>query len=147
MIDVVNVPRGWYVKSIQYGGREVIGEPVEFKENVRASLEVLLSNRGAVVMGRVTDDRGHPVPRAMVYMIPPHETRVGMAHSTQTQASTAGTFRIGPARAGDYHIVALPASAPDLEQDDWNRVARMAAVAERITLGVLDERVMDLRLA
>jgi hypothetical protein len=146
VIELANVPLGWYVKSIQYGGRDVTDGPIEFSENARASLDVLLSSRGAVVTGRVTDDRGDPVPRAMVFMIPVYQAWGGMALSTYARASATGTFRIGPARAGDYHIVALPASARILQGAEWNRLARMEAVAERITISALEERTIDLRL-
>lgn len=60
-LELVNVPRGWYVKSIRYAGNEIIDGPTTFKDSEEPAIEVLLSNRGAVVTGRVTDDRGNPV--------------------------------------------------------------------------------------
>jgi len=56
------VPRGWSVKSIRYDGKEIVDEPTEFNDNSDPSaLEVVLSNRGAVVTGRVVDDSGNAV--------------------------------------------------------------------------------------
>src|SRR5262245_29354046 len=47
-LSVFNEPRGWYVKSIRYGDREVIDAAVEFKTGADApSLEIVLANRGA----------------------------------------------------------------------------------------------------
>jgi hypothetical protein len=58
-----------------------------------------------------------------------------------------GTFRIGPGAGGEHLILALPPSTPALQEGEWDRLARYRAAAERVTLGELDERLIDLRLA
>ena len=139
-----NVPPRWYVKSIRYRGREIIDEPTELAAGTDpARLEVILSNRGAVVTGRAVDDRGVPVGRARLVMFRRDSIDAGV---TDTGASPAGAFRIGPVRGGDYLIVALPASAPLVDSGQRARLARLATLAERLTLDDLDERVVDLRV-
>jgi hypothetical protein len=124
------------VKSIRYDGKEIVDEPTEFNDNSDPSaLEVVLSNRGAVVTGRVVDDSGNGVGRALVLMFRGDGTRLDVPLISRTAASSAGAFRIGPARGGNYLIVALPSSAPMVQAGEWGRVARLAAAAERITLG------------
>jgi hypothetical protein len=107
-IDVANVPRGWYVKSIRYEGKDIIDVPTEFKAGTDpAALEIVLSSRGAVVAGRVLDDRGEPVRGARVIMLPADPARRNRLDLTYATASRAGTFRVGPQRGGDYLIIAL----------------------------------------
>ena len=145
-LEVVNVPRGWYVKSIRYGAREIIDEPTMFKDGVEPAIEVLLSNRGAVVTGRVTDDRGNAVQGATVLMFETDSQRMLWRFPSLTRASAAGEFRLGPVRGGDYFIVAMPANVQPIQPGELTRLQRLAAVAERVTLGDLDERTVDLRL-
>ena len=145
-IELVNVPRGWYVKSIRYAGREIIDEPTSFKASAEPAIEMFVSNRGAVVTGRVTDDRGAPVPGAMVFMLTADPARMSWRYPESTRASRTGEFRAGPNRGGDYLIVALPADARPIQEGDSRRLQRLAAAAVRVTLGDLDERTVDLRV-
>jgi hypothetical protein len=94
----------------------------------------------------VVDASGNPVGRARVLMFRGDGTRSDVRLISSTVASSTGSFRLGPARGGSYLIVALPSSAPMLQAGEWDRVARLAAGAERITLGDLDERTLDLRV-
>lgn len=68
-------------------------------------------------------------------------------HRGTATASATGDFRLGPLRGGEYFIVALPSSEPMLRMGQWERVARLTSVADRVTLGDLDERAIDLRLS
>jgi protocatechuate 3,4-dioxygenase beta subunit len=146
VLAVENVPRGWHVKSIRYGAKEIADEPVEFKGGPDAPIvEIVLSNRGAVVTGRVLDDGGNPARGARVVVLWAG-ARAGARPVAETRVSSTGVFRAGPVRGGDYLVVALPASAPPFQLAEWDRLARLAAVAERVTLGELDERVLDLRV-
>jgi protocatechuate 3,4-dioxygenase beta subunit len=145
-LEVLNIPRGWYVKSIRYAGNEIIDEPTTFKESAEPAIEILVSNRGAVVTGRVTDERGDPVPGATVLMFAADRPRMAWRAPQSTRASPTGEFRAGPTRAGDYFIVAVPAKTFPIQAGDSRPLQRLAAVAERVTLGDLDERSIDLRL-
>src|SRR3954451_1851102 len=146
-LDLVNLPRGWYLRSIRYAGREIIDEPTTFKDSGgEPTLEVMLSNRGATVIGRATDVAGHAVGRAVILMFPASSTQSLWRLPSETRASPAGQFRAGPFRPGEYFIVALPASARPVQPGDSARLARLAAAAERVTLGELEERDVELRV-
>lgn len=147
VLDFANVPRGWYVKSVQYAGREIIDGATDFKESKDpGAMEVILSTRGASVTGRVVDQRGNPVPRARVLMFRGDDASPRMANANAGVASATGTFRVGPARAGDYRLVALPSTSRPLQLGEWDRVARLMEHAERITLGELEERTIELHV-
>lgn len=143
-LEFANVPRGWYVKSVRYEGNEIIDLPTELKAGTDPSrLEVVLSNRGAVVTGRTVDDRGVPVGGARVFLF-----RADGVQSCVTEALIAkdGAFRLGPVRGGDYLILALPLTARAPEIGEWDRLARLAAIAQRLTLDELDARMLDVRV-
>jgi hypothetical protein len=146
-LEVLNVPRGWYVKSILYVGKEIIDVPTEFKAGRDPSkLQVVLSTRGAMVSGRVVNERGEAVPGARVILLPADPTQWGVGQVTSVGVSVTGTFQIGPQRGGDYLIVAVIPSAKVPEPDDRDRVARLAEVAERIRLGDEEQRTLELRV-
>jgi protocatechuate 3,4-dioxygenase beta subunit len=145
-LQVVNLPRAWYVKSIRYGGNEIIDEPTTFKDSAEPAIEILLSNRGASVSGRVTDDRGNPVQGATVLMFETHPQRMLWRFPPSTRASATGQFRMGPVRGGDYFVVAVPANTRPIQPGESRRLQKLAAVAERVTLGDLDERNIDLQV-
>jgi protocatechuate 3,4-dioxygenase beta subunit len=145
-MELVNVPRGWYVKSIRYAGNEIIDEPTTFNDSSEPTIELILSNRGAVVTGRVTDDRGNPVQDATVLMFETHRERMSWRAPLSTRASRTGEFRAGPVRGGAYFIVGLPPNMGPIQAGESRRVQRLATMAERVTLGDLDERTVDLRL-
>ncbi len=141
--EAANIPRGWYVKSIRYDGREIIDVPTELKAGTDPSaLEVVLSNRGATVTGRVTDDGGNPVRGARVFLLPANPARLSR-FPDYVNTSATGAFRAGPQRAGDYVLVALGPSGP-LPLNDASRLAQLTQAGARITLADTEERTLDL---
>lgn len=147
ILEVANVPRGWYVKSIRYRGEEIIDVPAEFKAGTDPSeLQVILSTRGAMVSGRVLDDRGEVVPGAQVVLLPADPSRWTLFQLNGESSSETGAFRVGPQRAGDYLIVALPASGRFPDPDDQARLAQLMESAERISLGSDEQRSLDLHV-
>lgn len=147
ILNVYNVPRGWYVKSMRYENKEIFGVPTEFKPGPdRIALEVLLSARGAVITGQVTDEVGEPVREGLVLMVPAGKARWSPHESSSARISRTGTFRLGPQRGGDYFMVALPAELADVAFNDQERLARLAQGGERITLRGEEERTLDLRI-
>ena len=145
VLNAYNLPPGWYVKSMHYDGREVTDTGIEFKDVPDPpTLDVMLASRGASVVGRVVDDGGHAVSRALVLVFPPNY-RPGDIVATRSAAAD-GSFRFGPARSGSYLLVALPRGSASVHPAEPERLARLMAAAERVTLGELEERIVDLRV-
>ena len=145
-LEVFNIPRGWYVKSIQYEGKDITNTPTEFKGSRDPSLlEVVLSNRGGVVSGRVVDERGEPVRGSRVILFPANPELWNERQVLGVNVSAGGTFKLGPQRAGDYLVVAFDPSTPPPNLLDRERLARLAPEAERIALREDEERTLDLR--
>jgi protocatechuate 3,4-dioxygenase beta subunit len=147
ILDVTNLPRGWYVKSILYHGKEIADVPTEFKNSpTRDALEIVLSTRGAVVAGRVLDDRGEPVAAAQIVMVSTDRSRWGQFDTLAGRSSPTGEYRAGPRRPGEYIVLALAGSAVLVDARDREQLAKMIDRGERITLGTIGEQVLDLRV-
>ena len=105
-VEVFNIPLDWYVKSIQYEGKDITNTPTEFKGSRDPSLlEVVLSNRGGVVSGRVVDERGEPVRGSRVILLP--RTR-SSGTSARCLASTSRPVR---ASSSDRSVLGIISSS------------------------------------
>ena len=144
-IIVNGAPAGWMLKAVRYNDVDVTDLPVEFKASGDPKpLEIVLSGRGAVLSGRVLDDKGNPLPSVPVILMSadPAKSRSNQAFA---MSSPEGTFRFRPSRAGEYFVVAVDTDttvglitmAPDL----YDLVSR---AGERVTLLENDQRSMDL---
>jgi protocatechuate 3,4-dioxygenase beta subunit len=145
ILEVTNVPPGWCVKSVVYGTADVTDSPVEFK-SAEAALEVRLSTRGASIAGRVSDENANAVAGARVYALPADIERRASRFVQPVRASPDGRFRLGPLRAGDYLVVAIPRNAEPPMLDDEATLARLQETAERVTLRGEESIELDLRL-
>jgi Carboxypeptidase regulatory-like domain len=149
VLDVVNVPSGWVLKSITYRGKDVTDAVVDLQAGGEVgTIEVVMHNRGAVVTGRVVDDGGKPV-RARVVMIPADRVRWLGLHSpvTALSSATAGTYAFRPQRAGEYAIVAIDQAEPILSEQNRAFFERILKSGQTITLAENERRAVDLRVS
>lgn len=145
-LEFANIPRGWYVKSVRYHGKEIIDETVEFTAaGGGPALEVILSNRGAVVTGWVFDEQGNAQRGGRVLMIRDDVKLRSLNPFSGASVTTSGTFRLGPVRGGKYRLIAIPPGldTPDAETEEMEKLLE---AAEGITLGANEERTLDLRV-
>lgn len=149
LITVSGAPENWIVKSVRYRGEDITDVPADFtggREGDR--LEIVLTNRGARVSGTVTDDRGNPFNEGLVVLLPADRARWAFQFGLRMTAgpqNDAG-FKLGPVRAGEYLIVAVDRDDGPSGPPDEKYFARVAAVADRITLVEGEEQVLQLRL-
>jgi len=149
VLDLVNAPAGWVVKSITYRNKDVTDAVVDMQASGEVgTIEIVLHNRGAVVTGRVTDDGGKPV-RARVLMIPVDRVRWLALHSPLTALSSviSGTYAFRPQRAGEYAIVAIDPAEPIPSEQNRGFFERILKSAHTVTLQENEQRVVDLRVS
>jgi protocatechuate 3,4-dioxygenase beta subunit len=144
-IDVQNIPTGWYVKAIRYGTKDVTDQPIEFKDN-GGTLDVILSSRGATVTGTVADVIDKRVARAMVFLVRLPATDKEVPRVAGFDISTTGNYNFAPIRDGNYSIVAVPADTKFPMPWEWDRIAALAALGERVTVADLDQRTIELHV-
>ena len=146
LLDVANIPPGWFVKSIKYDGKDITDVATEFKASRDPSaLEIVLSTRGAVVLGRVFDERGEPALAARVLIFPVNPA-LGHARGSEReslqQRARSGSDLSAPVTISSWRSHVEP--APEFE--DRERMVRLVDAAERVALTHQEERTIDLRI-
>jgi len=143
----IRVQRG----RVYYKGEDVTGRAVDFKSSSDPrDLVIVLTNRGAIVTGRV-DQAGGSAQRAMVLFLPndaANRSPAVLGSIVHVFVADDGTFRLPPIRAGEYLILAL--LSEDLPPGSvlarpWG-IESLASVAERIVLAEHEERSIVLQL-
>jgi len=147
-------PRGetWYVKSITYLGQDLTDSAFDFgiTETFR-DVEIVISGAGAMVTGRVTDDRAAPVRDYTVAFIPTDRSKwtIRSRWFRTARAMQDGAFRVTGIVPGDYWVVAVnrldgSEVAGDLQNPEV--LDALASRGQRITLGEGQSPAMTLRL-
>jgi protocatechuate 3,4-dioxygenase beta subunit len=142
----------WYVKSITYRGQELTDTPFDFgSTEVFRDIEVVVSAGGAVVTGRVTDERAAPVRDYAVALIPTDRSKWTMRSRWLKAAppGLGGTFRLPGLVPGDYWVVAVDRLegsevAGDLQNPEV--LETLTSRAQRISLGEGQSQDLTLRL-
>ena len=144
----------------QYGAKRPgdLGRPIELSAGQVVEKVTVALLRGAVIVGRVTDDAGEPIARVQVYGLwfPPGSSR-GQRNSSGGQTDDLGQFRLYGLQPGEYVVVAEarnntfvpPNMTVDREEDstgllttyypgtaDESSAQRVRAAAARETAGV-----------
>jgi Carboxypeptidase regulatory-like domain len=147
LLSFANVPRGWFVKSVQYEGKDVLDTPTEFKGDPEAAgITVVLSNRGATLTGRVIDGAGQVVAGGRVLVLEADAARRHDFVPVSAAISAGGIYLLGPLRPGDYLIAAIGRGVQPPQPDDAESLAALFEGAERITLTEQELRTVDVRL-
>ena len=150
--QVINLfpPRDWVVKAVTFKGLDITDTPTDFAGSRAAdTLEIVLTNRGARVSGRVTDEQGQPSFDARVVVMPAdpakwkRNTTSGMGGALP---KPDGSYQTQLIRPGEYLIVAIGADdmiRGPLDSDSYERLAKHG---QRITLVENDRLTLDLRV-
>lgn len=148
LLGVDYVPPPWSLKAIRYKGSDITEAPTEFKAGTDpGALEVILTTRGAVLTGTVSDDSGAPV-RARIFMVPANRAQwAGVVRPIAATSSTRGTYALPPQRPGDYVIAAFAQSETIPQGRDVAFIERIVRAGQAVTLTENERRTVDLRVA
>jgi hypothetical protein len=105
----VRAPAAWALKSVILNGRDIADAPYDFQSADVNGLELVMTNRLAVIRGTVTDGN-KPAASSVVVIFPEGETKwiLPSRAVTATKTSSEGTFTITGVLAGRYRIIAVP---------------------------------------
>jgi protocatechuate 3,4-dioxygenase beta subunit len=67
---VVGLPRGTYLKSAKYGDRDVLESGIDLRQGAAGSLDLVIAAPAAQLTGAVHNEKGDPVPGAMITLVP-----------------------------------------------------------------------------
>lgn len=145
----LNPPRGWMITSVRYRGDDIIDTPTEFPAG-RQEIEVVMTDRGAIVTGTVTGDSGAPLAgaRVLMFAVDPAKRTESFPFDLTARSNKEGRFTFDPRRAGEYFILAIAGTGPPFADEYPGALLdRLAPLAERITLIEADRRTVDLRVS
>lgn len=126
----------WWFESVQWRGRDVTNEPVEFGREPAGELLIVMAARPTAIVGSVEDIAGIPMTGACVVMLPADQD---LQHAWSTAVGTTTTDRRGRfyftgMPPGDYRVEGLGQACPDRGRllDDAHVVMRRATA---VTVG------------
>jgi protocatechuate 3,4-dioxygenase beta subunit len=105
-VTISNLPSGYFVKSIQFAGREVSDTGIELGLGGSHNVSIVISPKGATLDGRVLDAQDKPVTDATVLLVPDTGHRQLKSRYYTATTDPNGRFAITGIRAGDYTAVA-----------------------------------------
>ncbi|HYI95425.1 MAG TPA: carboxypeptidase regulatory-like domain-containing protein [Bryobacteraceae bacterium] len=110
-LQTFGVPEGAYVKDVTYGGRSVLGEPLQIGSSIGdGGLKIALARDGGTVAASVADRDGKPVADAHVILLPVTvNSEASLATSMLSgQTDQNGAWKSPQVSAGKYHVLASP---------------------------------------
>jgi hypothetical protein len=138
-------PPGWMIDSVLVGGVDVTPGGIQARNGeVIRDVQVVVTNRGASVEGRVFDRDGKPA-HAWVAYLPDRPERRGswIEGFAIVETDERGAFTAGPFRSGDYRFVAVESVAP-VDQRDPEELTRGGT---QVSLARGEKQVLTLTLA
>lgn len=140
--------RGWMLKSVTVGGRDVTDTPIEVRSGETLSnITVVFTDRVNEINGSVTTDQGMP---ASEYTVLAFSTDASLWRPQSRQIATArpdqtGQYRIRTLPPGEYYVVTVDPA----EQGEWFEPTYLddhRIGASRVTLTDGDVKTQDFRI-
>ena len=93
----------YYVKSVGYGGVEMLGSSFHYQEGDDRRMDVTIASGLAQLSGNVVDDRLQPVPVFAAVLIPNQRERTDLYKTARVNGAT-GHFTIPNVPPGSYKV-------------------------------------------
>lgn len=116
-VAVPGLPDGFYMKSVQWAGRDVADSEVDFSAGAAGELVVKLASGAGQVEGVVRDEKGDPAPNVKVTIAPEGTLASWWELYREVTSGNDGSFRLPNLRPGAYRIYAWQGIEPGAHQD------------------------------
>jgi hypothetical protein len=150
---LTSAPPGWYLKSATVNGADAAEAPFDFgqKEETYRDVEVVLSDRGATLSGRVTDDKGAAVNdyAAIVFSVDRAQWFRNSPRMKLARPSQTGAFTIDALPPGDYFAIAVDRAEGTPAAGEWQNPRVLDGWlprASRLTVSEGEARTLTLRV-
>jgi hypothetical protein len=147
LVGVTRLPRGWSLKQVMLGGRDVADVPIDVRGTERMTgAVVVITDRATEVSGTVRDASGEPSVEATVVFFPT-DSDVWGSSSRRIDAvrpDQTGKFVARGLPAGEYYAAAVEV----VEQGEWFDPQFLEAIAPgatRVSLADGDVKSIDVR--
>jgi hypothetical protein len=104
----VSLPKGAYVRSVSFGGRDVTNQSIDLTSGAGGSMAIVVAKNGGEVSGSVRDGNGDPARGATVQLWPAEGEGAKTVKSDEN-----GVFQFIGLPPGDYRVAAWE----DLDDD------------------------------
>jgi carboxypeptidase family protein len=140
--------RGWVLKSVTIGGRDVTDTPITVRAGQTINdVAIVFTDKLSEISGTVTDTQGTPIPDFTVLAF---STDSSLWRPLSRQIMTArpdqtGKYRVRGLPPGEYYLVTVDPT----EQGEWFEPAYLdehRAGATRMTLGEGDVKTQDFKV-
>jgi protocatechuate 3,4-dioxygenase beta subunit len=116
-INVEPVPKGGYIKSMRLGDQDVLTEEMLISPSTAAPLNIVVSTRGAVVDGTVTEPGGDRAKKSYVLLAPAGAREKVWTFYQVVPVDEDGHFELKGVTPGAYALYALARMDSDPSQD------------------------------
>jgi hypothetical protein len=123
-VNVNGIPANAYVKSIRFGGEDVLRTGIHITRAVDNPLQIVIGVDGGTIGGSVVDERFAPFANATVALVPELtdlRRRPDLYRNTVTDA--AGNFQLTTVPPGNYKLFAWDWA----ESDSWQNANFIAS--------------------
>ena len=135
----------YYLKSVQYGGREILESGLDLTHGPGGSLQVTLSSNGGQIEGVVLNANDQPAPGAIV-VLAPDEPRRGQSRLYKTVTTDQyGRFTIRSIAPGGYKMFSWE-QAEDWDYQDPDFLKKFETLGEPRTVAEGSRESAQLRL-
>lgn len=145
----VTAPSGWVLESAIHGRQNISLTPVTLSPDASVDVVITLTDRPATLTGHVRAPTGAADSSATVLLFPVQYHFRSASGSPaplfrESRVAPDGSYEFRTVAPADYFVIAID----DAAAEGWRRadaVPHLAAVAQRIHLGVGDQLTRELR--
>jgi hypothetical protein len=152
-VRLLQAPPPWSLKAVRVNGVDVTDDVITFgtRQESLTDVEVVLTNRGPLLTGTVTDAQGHPVADYTVVAFATDEQRWYQRSRFMnfTRPKHDGTFTVEGLAPGEYYVAAVDSLQGAEGWGEWQDpdfLRSIAPGATRVTLGDGQAASLALRL-
>jgi len=135
--------RDYFVRFVMDSGRDVAD--TGFAVTGGATLEVVVSAKGATIEGTVVDADGKPMTNGEVIAVPASGQRMRPDEYQAEKTNTQGQYTLRGLTPGQYLVVALEGAHEDVRSSAF--AAKYGPVAEPVELGEGEKKTVALKVA
>jgi hypothetical protein len=112
VVSLSSLPDGIYVKSIRFGGQDLLRAPLDLTGGATGTLDIVFSSKVATITGSVKNAKDEPVAGVVVSVWPRTPLLLGGVVRTAS-TDQKGAFKITDLGPGDYFAAAWEEVDPD----------------------------------
>jgi hypothetical protein len=131
----------WFISKLILEGHDVTSSGFSSAPGEERLLEVIVSNAGGAITGRITEGDGKPAAGSRVVLLASAQLRANPAFGKVAVAGDTGQFRIQAIAPGEYIIMAFSAEEQSTPQENYERFERFG---QHVQIGAQGESRVDL---